>query len=62
MVSFHADFVVINMKNESEGSVILKRPFLATKMAKIYMEASELILKFNKEKVVFNEYQWTPYT
>lgn len=51
---------VINMKNDSEGSVI-GRQFLAIGKAKIDMETGELILKFNKENMVFNTYQWTPY-
>lgn len=25
------------------------------------METGELVLKFNKEKMVFNAYEWTPY-
>lgn len=60
-LTFPAYFVVIYMKNESEGSVILERPLLATGKAKIDVETGELILKFNKENVVFNAYQWTPY-
>ncbi|XP_050918938.1 uncharacterized protein LOC127136424 [Lathyrus oleraceus] len=60
-LTFPADFVVIYMKNDSEGSVILERPFLATGNAKIDVETGELILKFNKEKMVFNAYQSKPY-
>ncbi|XP_050916381.1 uncharacterized protein LOC127131507 [Lathyrus oleraceus] len=56
-LTFPADFVVTNMKNDSEGSVILGRLFLATGKAKIDVEIVELILKFNKEKVVFNAYE-----
>ncbi|XP_050895585.1 uncharacterized protein LOC127102228 [Lathyrus oleraceus] len=58
---FLGDFMVIDMKNDSEGSVILGRPLLATEKAKIDVETSELILKFNKENVVFHAYQWTSY-
>ncbi|XP_050916478.1 uncharacterized protein LOC127131608 [Lathyrus oleraceus] len=58
---FPADFVVIDMKGDSRGSVILECRFLATGKALIDMETCELILKFNKEKVVFNVYEWTPY-
>lgn len=54
-------FVVIDMKNDSEGSLILQRPFLATRKAKVDVQIDELILKFYKENVVFNAYQWTLY-
>ena len=50
---FPADFVVIDMKRDSGGSVILGHPFLATGNAKIDVDTCELILKFNKEKVFF---------
>lgn len=46
--TFPTDFVVIDMKNDSEGSVILGRPFLATGKAKIDVDTDELTLKFNK--------------
>ncbi|XP_050877805.1 uncharacterized protein LOC127081603 [Lathyrus oleraceus] len=60
-LTFPAGFLVIDMKNDLEGSEILGRPFLASGKAKIDVETDELILKFNKEKVVFHAYQWTPY-
>lgn len=34
---------------------------MATGKAKIDVEMGELILKFNKEKIVFKVYDWTPY-
>lgn len=49
------------MKIESKGSVIVGHPFLATGKEKIDVETDELTLKFNKEKMVFNPYQWTSY-
>lgn len=55
---FHGDFMVINMKGESGGSVIIGRLFLVTRKALIDVEIGELILKFNTEKVVFNAYEW----
>ena len=55
-LTFPADFVVINMKNESEGSVYLRHPFLEIGKAKIDVETCELVLKFIKENVVFNAY------
>lgn len=58
---FPTDFMVMDMKGKSKGSVILRRPFMATGITKIDVETSELILKFNKEKVTFKVYDWTPY-
>lgn len=58
---FPSKFMVIDMKGDIRGSFILGRPFLATGKALIDMETGELSLKFNKEKVVFNVYEWTPY-
>lgn len=60
-LTFLAYFVVIDMKDDSRGPIILGCPFLATEKEKIDVETSELVLKFNKEKVVFNAYEWTPY-
>ena len=57
-LTFPVDFVVIDMKGDSGGSVILERSFLATENTKIDVETTELVLKFNKEKVVFNAYEW----
>ncbi|XP_050919528.1 uncharacterized protein LOC127137082 [Lathyrus oleraceus] len=54
---FPADFMVIDMKGDSRGSVILICPFLVTWKALIDVETSELVLKFNKEKAVFNMYE-----
>ncbi|XP_050920095.1 uncharacterized protein LOC127137704 [Lathyrus oleraceus] len=53
---FPIDFVVLDTKGDSGESVIPVRPFLETGNAKIDMEVGELILKFNKEKVVFKVY------
>ncbi|XP_050875625.1 uncharacterized protein LOC127079261 [Lathyrus oleraceus] len=58
---FPTDFLVLDTKGTSGGFVILKRPFLATGKAKIYVETGELILKFNKKKFVFKVYYWTSY-
>lgn len=58
---FPAYFVVIDMKGDSEGSVILKCPFLVIGKSLIDVEIGEVVLKFNKEKEVFNVYEWTPY-
>ncbi|XP_050890967.1 uncharacterized protein LOC127096441 [Lathyrus oleraceus] len=53
---FPVDFMVLDTKGDSEGSIILERPFLATEKTKIYVEMGELVLKFNKAKVVFKVY------
>lgn len=53
--------VVHDTKRDSRGSIILGRPFLATGKANIDMETGELVLKFNKETMVFKVYDWTPY-
>lgn len=58
---FPIDFVMIDTKGDSVGSIILRRPFLATGKAKIDEKTRELILKFNKKKVIFKVYDWTPY-
>lgn len=49
------------MKGDTCGSVILIRPFLKIGKVLIDVETDELNLKFNKEKVMFNVYEWTPY-
>lgn len=53
---FHVDFIVLDIKGDSGRSVILKRTLLEIGKALIDVETSELVLKFNKEKVVFNVY------
>ena len=58
---FLADFVVLDTKGDLGGYVILRQLFLATGKAKIDVETHELILKFNKKKVVFKVYGWTLY-
>lgn len=58
---FLANFVVIDMKGDSRGSIILGCPFLETWKALIDVETGELVLKFNKERVVFKVYEWTSY-
>ncbi|XP_050896471.1 uncharacterized protein LOC127103250 [Lathyrus oleraceus] len=55
------DFMVLDTKGDSGGSVILGCPFLAIVKAKIDVDIGELILKFNKEIVIFNVCEWTSY-
>lgn len=54
---FPANFMVIDMKGDIGGSIILKRPFLDIGKALIDVEIDELSLKLNKENVVFNVYE-----
>lgn len=49
------------MKGDTGGSVILGCPFLETGKALIDVETIELSLKFNKENVMLNVYEQTPY-
>lgn len=58
---FPVDFVVVDMKGDTGGSIILECPFLVTGKALIDLEIRELSLKFNNEKMVCNAYEWTPY-
>ncbi|XP_050918445.1 uncharacterized protein LOC127135858 [Lathyrus oleraceus] len=58
---FPVNFVVVDMKGEISGLVILRHPFLTTRKALIDVETGDLRFKFNKKKVVFNVYDWTPY-
>ena len=54
---FLADFVVLDMEEDQEVPLILGRPFLATGRALIDVQKGELILRVNKENVMFNIYQ-----
>ncbi|XP_050889535.1 uncharacterized protein LOC127094798 [Lathyrus oleraceus] len=56
-----ADSSISHPFGDSGGSVILELPFLATGETSIDVKTGELILNFNKEKVVFNVYEWTLY-
>lgn len=58
---YPSGFVVLDTKGYSGAVVIPGRPFLATGKAKIVVETGELVLKFNKEKMVFKVYDWTQY-
>lgn len=51
---FPTDFVILHMLEDYEALLLLGRLFLATYKALINMELGELILRFNKEKVVLN--------
>ncbi|XP_016168320.1 uncharacterized protein LOC107610841 [Arachis ipaensis] len=51
---FPTDFVVLDMEKESNASIILERPFLATAGAIIDVQKGELVLRLHEEKMVFN--------
>ena len=54
---FPVDFVVLDMKEDHDVSLILGRPFLATGKAFIDVHRGELTLRVNEEEVIFNIYQ-----
>ncbi|XP_057723895.1 uncharacterized protein LOC130939847 [Arachis stenosperma] len=51
---FPADFVVLDMEEEANASIILGRPFLATAGAIIDVQKGESVLRLHEEKIVFN--------
>ncbi|XP_015940179.1 uncharacterized protein LOC107465726 [Arachis duranensis] len=51
---FPADFVVLNMEEEANASIILGRPFLATAGAIVDVQKGEYVLRLHEEKMVFN--------
>ncbi|XP_016178353.1 uncharacterized protein LOC107620742 [Arachis ipaensis] len=54
---FPADFVVFDMEEEANTSIILGRPFLATARAIIDVQKGELVLRLLEEKMVFNVFK-----
>lgn len=54
---FPANFVILDIQEDFETTLLLGRPFLAIGRALIHVELGELILIFNKEKVVFNIFE-----
>ncbi|XP_057734379.1 uncharacterized protein LOC130949757 [Arachis stenosperma] len=59
---FSADFVVLDMEEEANTSIILGRPFLATVGAIIDVQKGELILRLHEEKMVFNVFKEMSYS
>ncbi|XP_072066883.1 uncharacterized protein [Arachis hypogaea] len=51
---FPSDFVVLDIEEESNASIILGRLFLATAGAIIDVKKRELVLRLHEEKMVFN--------
>ncbi|XP_015969926.1 uncharacterized protein LOC107493343 [Arachis duranensis] len=58
---FPADFVVLDMEEEANTSIILGRPFLATAGTIINVQKGELVLRLHKEKMVFNVFKAISY-
>ncbi|XP_015940185.1 uncharacterized protein LOC107465732 [Arachis duranensis] len=58
---YPADFVVLDMEEEANISIILGRPFLATAGAIIDVQKGELVLRLHKEKMVFNVFKAMSY-
>ncbi|CAJ2666075.1 unnamed protein product [Trifolium pratense] len=54
---FPADFVILDMNEDSEVPLLLGRPFLATGRALIDVELGELMLRFQNEQVTFNVFE-----
>ncbi|XP_057747429.1 uncharacterized protein LOC130966628 [Arachis stenosperma] len=51
---FPTDFVVLDMEEEANASIIPGRPFLATAGAITDVQKGELVLRLHEEKMVFN--------
>lgn len=51
---FPADFIIMDYEADTEVSIILRRPFLATGQTLSGVQKGELTMKVNDEKVTFN--------
>ena len=51
---FPVDFVVIDIEEDKQVSLLLGRPFLATRAALINVKKGELTLRVGDEAVYFN--------
>ncbi|XP_015940135.1 uncharacterized protein LOC107465678 [Arachis duranensis] len=58
---FPANFVVLDMEEEANTSIILGRPFLATAGAIIDVQKGELVLRLYEGKMVFNVFKAMSY-
>ncbi|XP_057760407.1 uncharacterized protein LOC130980777 [Arachis stenosperma] len=56
-IIFPADFVVLDMEEEANTSIILGRTFLATVGAIIDVQKGELVLRLHEEKMIFNVFK-----
>ncbi|XP_015960433.1 uncharacterized protein LOC107484346 [Arachis duranensis] len=60
-IFFLADFVVLDIEEETKGSIIMGWPFLATARAIIDVQKGKLILRLRDEKMVFNVFKAMSY-
>ncbi|XP_025625302.1 uncharacterized protein [Arachis hypogaea] len=58
---FPADFVVLDMEEEANTSIILRRSFLVTAGAIIDVQKGELVLRLHEEIMVFNVFKAMSY-
>ncbi|XP_052113673.1 uncharacterized protein LOC127744887 [Arachis duranensis] len=54
---FPADFVILDMEEDVNASIILERPFLAIRRALIDMQKCELTLRVNNEQIILNVFE-----
>ena len=54
---FLVDFIILDMEEDHEVSLILGRPFLATSMALIDVQQGNMVLRINNEHVTFNVFK-----
>ncbi|XP_015949046.1 uncharacterized protein LOC107473968 [Arachis duranensis] len=54
---FPVDFVILDMEEDKNASIILGRPFLVTGRALIDVQKGELTLRVNDEEVVLNVFE-----
>ncbi|KAL4356934.1 hypothetical protein AHAS_Ahas09G0136300 [Arachis hypogaea] len=52
-----ADFVILEIGEDENASIILGRPFIATGRALIDVEVGELVLRVHDEKLVFHVFK-----
>ncbi|XP_057755881.1 uncharacterized protein LOC130975065 [Arachis stenosperma] len=58
---FPSDFVILNMDEEGNNSIILGRPFLATARAIIDVEKGKMVLRVHEEQMVINVFKAMQY-
>ncbi|XP_016199602.1 uncharacterized protein LOC107640606 [Arachis ipaensis] len=58
---FPADFVILDMDEEGNNSIILGRPFLAIVRAIIDVEKGEMVLRVHDEQMVLNVFKAMQY-
>lgn len=58
---FPTNFVILDMEEDKDASIIMGQPFLAVRRTLINVVAWELIMKVNDEQVVFNIFKAMEY-